>query len=55
MASVAVIMADPKQSEEGLTHETVALRGEIDQASMFEEIVGTSAALQRRSSSSNNH
>jgi transcriptional regulator with GAF, ATPase, and Fis domain len=47
MASVAVIMADPKQSEERLKHETVALRGEIDQASMFEEIVGTSAALQR--------
>ncbi len=47
MASVAVIMADPKQSEERLRHERVALREETDQASMFEEIVGTSAALQR--------
>src|SRR4029077_15799282 len=47
MASVAVIIVDPKQSEERLQHENVALRGEIDQASMFEEIVGTSAALQR--------
>jgi len=47
MASVAVIMADPKQSEERLQHENVALREETDQASMFEEIVGTSAALQR--------
>jgi formate hydrogenlyase transcriptional activator len=47
MASVAIFIADPKQSEERLKHETVAVRGEIDQASMFEEIVGTSAALQR--------
>ena len=47
MASLAVVMVDPKQSEERLQHENVALRGEIDQASMFEEIVGTSAALQR--------
>jgi len=47
MASVAIFIADPKQSEERLKHETVALRGEIDRASMFEEIVGTSAALQR--------
>src|SRR6267154_629204 len=47
MASAAIFIADPKQSEERLKHETVALRREIDQASMFEEIVGTSAALQR--------
>jgi transcriptional regulator with GAF, ATPase, and Fis domain len=47
MASVAIFIADPKQSEEKLKHENVALREEIDQASMFEEIVGTSAALQR--------
>src|SRR6266446_1964216 len=47
MASAAIFIADPKHSEERLKHETVALRGEIDQASMFEEIVGTSAALQR--------
>jgi transcriptional regulator with GAF, ATPase, and Fis domain len=47
MASLAVIMVDPKQSEERLQHENVALREETDKASMFEEIVGTSAALQR--------
>jgi transcriptional regulator with GAF, ATPase, and Fis domain len=47
MASSAVIMVDPKQSEERLQHENVALREETDYASMFEEIVGTSAALER--------
>jgi transcriptional regulator with GAF, ATPase, and Fis domain len=47
MASSAVIMVDPKQSEERLQHENVALREETDHASMFEEIVGTSAALER--------
>ena len=47
MASLAVIMVDPKQSEEGLQHENVAQREETDQASKFEEIVGTSAALQK--------
>jgi transcriptional regulator with GAF, ATPase, and Fis domain len=47
MASSAVIMVDPKQSQARLRDENVALRGEIDQASMFEEIVGTSAALQK--------
>jgi PAS domain S-box-containing protein len=36
---------DRKQSEERLRHENVALREEIDKASMFEEIVGTSPAL----------
>jgi transcriptional regulator with GAF, ATPase, and Fis domain len=46
MASSAVVMVDPRQSEERLQHENVALREETDQASM-EEIVGTSAALQR--------
>jgi PAS domain S-box-containing protein len=35
-----------KRSEERLQQENVALREEIDRASMFEEIVGTSAALQ---------
>jgi PAS domain S-box-containing protein len=34
-----------KQEEERLQHENVALREEIDKASMFEEIVGTSPAL----------
>jgi transcriptional regulator with GAF, ATPase, and Fis domain len=47
MASAAVVMVDSKQSEERHQHENVALREEVDQASMFEEIVGTSAALQR--------
>jgi transcriptional regulator with GAF, ATPase, and Fis domain len=47
MASLAVVMVDPKQSEERLQREKVALREETGQASMFEEIVGTSAALQK--------
>src|SRR5437588_9753122 len=37
---------DRKQAEEKLQQENVALREEIDKASMFEEIVGTSPALQ---------
>jgi PAS domain S-box-containing protein len=37
---------DRKQAEETLRRENVALREEIDKASMFEEIVGTSPALQ---------
>ncbi|HET8921900.1 MAG TPA: PAS domain-containing protein, partial [Candidatus Acidoferrum sp.] len=36
---------DRKRAEERLQHENVALREEIAQASMFEEIVGTSPAL----------
>jgi PAS domain S-box-containing protein len=36
---------DRKQAEDNLRSENVALREEIDKASMFEEIVGTSAAL----------
>jgi PAS domain S-box-containing protein len=36
---------DRKQAEEMLRQENVALREEIDKASMFEEIVGTSPAL----------
>jgi transcriptional regulator with GAF, ATPase, and Fis domain len=47
MASVRVLIADPEQFQERHQHKNVALREEIDQASMFEEIVGTSAALQR--------
>jgi formate hydrogenlyase transcriptional activator len=34
-----------KKAEESLQHENVALREEIDKASMFEEIVGTSLVL----------
>jgi formate hydrogenlyase transcriptional activator len=37
---------DRKQAEQQLHNENVALRDEIDSASMFEEIVGTSASLQ---------
>jgi ABC-type multidrug transport system fused ATPase/permease subunit len=37
---------DRKQAEDTLHRENVALREEIDKASMFEEIVGTSPALQ---------
>ncbi|HWO30321.1 MAG TPA: sigma-54 dependent transcriptional regulator [Candidatus Acidoferrum sp.] len=47
MASVAVIMADPKQSEERLKHESVALPEEIDKGSMCYEIVGSSGALRK--------
>jgi PAS domain S-box-containing protein len=36
---------DRKQAEDTLRRENVALREEIDKASMFEEIVGTSSAL----------
>jgi formate hydrogenlyase transcriptional activator len=36
---------DRKQAEERLRQENVALREEIDKASMFEEIVGTSRSL----------
>jgi PAS domain S-box-containing protein len=37
---------DRKQAEDDLHRENIALREEIDKASMFEEIVGTSPALQ---------
>jgi len=47
MASVAVIMADAKQSEERLKQESVALPEEIDKGSMCDEIVGSSGALQK--------
>jgi PAS domain S-box-containing protein len=41
----ATDIEDRKQAEETLHRENVALREEIDKASMFEEIVGTSPAL----------
>src|SRR6476619_6808210 len=47
MASVAVIMADPKQSDERLKQESVAPPEEIDKGSMCDEIVGSSGALQK--------
>ena len=36
-----------KQAEERMRHENLALREDIDRASMFEEIVGSSAALRQ--------
>jgi transcriptional regulator with GAF, ATPase, and Fis domain len=47
MASVAIFIADPKQPQEKPKGDKMAVRKEIDQASAFEEIVGTSAALLR--------
>jgi formate hydrogenlyase transcriptional activator len=38
---------DRKRAEERMRNENLALREDIDRASMFEEIVGSSAALQR--------
>jgi PAS domain S-box-containing protein len=42
----ATDIEDRKQAEQRLQNENVALREEIDKASMFEEIVGTSPPLQ---------
>jgi formate hydrogenlyase transcriptional activator len=47
MAAVAIFIADPKQSEERLKHESVALPEEIDKGSMCDEIVGSSGVLQK--------
>jgi len=47
MASVAVFIQDPKQSEQRLKNENIALRKEVDKASMYDEIIGTSSALQK--------
>jgi formate hydrogenlyase transcriptional activator len=44
-AVTALDIDDRKQAEEKLQHENVVLREEIDKASMFEEIVGTSPVL----------
>jgi PAS domain S-box-containing protein len=41
----ATDIEERKRAEERLQHENVALREEIDKASMFEDIVGTSPAL----------
>ena len=43
--AAATDIEDRKRAEEKLQQENAALREEIDQASMFEEIVGTSPAL----------
>src|ERR1700719_3622610 len=45
MASVAVFIADARQSKESFNY--VALREQADKASMLDEIVGTSAGLRR--------
>jgi transcriptional regulator with GAF, ATPase, and Fis domain len=47
MASVAAIMADPKQPEERLKQESVALPEGIDKGSMCDEIVGSSGPLKK--------
>src|SRR5258708_3267556 len=47
MAGRAIFIADPKQSEERLKHESVALSDEIDKGSMCDEIVGSSGPLQK--------
>jgi formate hydrogenlyase transcriptional activator len=43
--AAGIDIEDRKRAEERMRGENVALREEIDKASMFEEIVGTSAAL----------
>ncbi|HTN73334.1 MAG TPA: sigma 54-interacting transcriptional regulator, partial [Methylomirabilota bacterium] len=43
--ATATDIDDRKRAEEGLQKENVALRAEIDKASMFEEIVGSSVSL----------
>ncbi|QNI34236.1 sigma 54-interacting transcriptional regulator [Alloacidobacterium dinghuense] len=43
--SAATDIDDRKRAEQRLRDENIALREEVDQASMFEEIVGSSAAL----------
>jgi transcriptional regulator with GAF, ATPase, and Fis domain len=45
MASVALFVAYPRQSEDRLKDDSVAPREETDKASMLKEIVGTSASL----------
>jgi transcriptional regulator with GAF, ATPase, and Fis domain len=47
VASVALFIGDPKLSEQGLKHETVALRPEVNKTSMQDHIIGTSSALQK--------
>ena len=43
----ATDIEDRKREEEGIRKENIALREEIDKASMFEEIVGSSEALRK--------
>ena len=47
MASAALSIVDPGQAAEGLQNENVILREELAKASICDEIVGSSAALQK--------
>jgi transcriptional regulator with GAF, ATPase, and Fis domain len=47
MASATIFIADPKQSQERLQHENLALRDGIGSTSICDEIVGSSGALQK--------
>jgi transcriptional regulator with GAF, ATPase, and Fis domain len=47
VASVALLIGDPKLSEQRLKHENVAPRQEVNKTSMHDEIIGTSPALQK--------
>ena len=47
MASVAIFIGDPEHSEQRLKNENAALRRQVDKASMYDEIIGTSSALQK--------
>jgi transcriptional regulator with GAF, ATPase, and Fis domain len=47
MATAAIFIADPQQSQERLQHENLPLRDGIDSTSTCDEIVGSSGALQR--------
>lgn len=47
MASVAVFIGDPKRSEQWLKHENAALCQEVDRVPMYDEIIGSSSAMQK--------
>jgi transcriptional regulator with GAF, ATPase, and Fis domain len=47
MASAAIFIADPQQSQERLQHENLALLDGIDSTSTCDEIVGSSVALRK--------
>jgi transcriptional regulator with GAF, ATPase, and Fis domain len=47
MASAAIFIADPKQSQERLQHENLAPRDGLGSTSICDEIVGSSGALQK--------
>ena len=47
MASLALFIEAPKQSEQRLKNDDTALRKEVDKPSMYDEFIGTSSALQK--------